>query len=86
MPKCDFNKVTCNFTDITLRYGCSSGNQRHISRIPFFKNTSGGLLLAILEALYGFKEKRARKTRNSHFFFQNAQNEIFEILKMFKTR
>ena len=38
----------------------------------------------VLTALYAFKEKRAHKARDSQFVFQNAQNEIFEIFKMFK--
>ena len=48
MPKCDFyKKLLFTFIEITLRYGCSV-NLLHISRIPFYQNTSGGLLLAIL--------------------------------------
>ena len=39
MPKCDFNKVA-----VTLQDGCSLVNLLHIFRIPFHKNTSGGLL------------------------------------------
>ena len=46
--------------------------------------THGCLQCAILTALYGFKEKRAHKARDSQFVFQNAENEIFEIFKMFK--
>ena len=33
------------FIEITLRHGCSNVNLLHISRTPFCKNTSGGLLL-----------------------------------------
>ena len=36
-----------NFIEITLRYGCSSVNLLHFFRIPFLKNTPGGLLLSI---------------------------------------
>ena len=32
-------------TEITLRHGCSPVNMPHISRTPFPKNTSGGMLL-----------------------------------------
>ena len=39
MVKCDFNK------EITLWHGCSPVNLLHIFRIPFYKNTSGGLVL-----------------------------------------
>ena len=38
-------KLLCNFIEITLRYGCSPVNLLHIFRTPFYKNTSGGLLL-----------------------------------------
>ena len=34
-----------NFTETALRHGCSSVNLLHIFRTPFFKNTSGRLLL-----------------------------------------
>ena len=40
----------------------------------------GCLHCAILKVLYGFNEKKTHKAR---FFFRNAQNEIFEILKIF---
>ena len=36
-----------NFIEIVLRHGCSPVNLLHISRTPFRKNTSGGLLLDI---------------------------------------
>ena len=39
MPKFDFN---CNFIE---RHGCSPINLLHIFKIPFPKNTSGGLFL-----------------------------------------
>ena len=42
MPKCDFSKVTI---EITLWHGCSPINLMHIFRTPFFKNTTGRLLL-----------------------------------------
>ena len=45
ISKCDFNS---NFIEITLRHGCSPVNLLHISRTPFPKNTSGGLLLHLL--------------------------------------
>ena len=45
MSKCDFNKVGCNFTEITLRHGCSSTQLLHISRTLLTKNTSGRLFL-----------------------------------------
>ena len=46
-PKCDFNKVACNFIEITLRRGCSPVNLLHIFTKPFSSNTSGWLLLTI---------------------------------------
>ena len=38
-------KLQSNFIEITLRYGCSPVNLLHIFRTPFYKNTSGWLLL-----------------------------------------
>ena len=45
MPKCDFNKVTCNFIEVTLRHECSPVNLLHIFRTLFSRNTSEWLLL-----------------------------------------
>ena len=47
MPKCDFNKVASNFTEIALQHWCSPVNLLHIFRtpFPFLKNTSEWLLL-----------------------------------------
>ena len=57
MPKCDFNKVAKQlqhllkslqhgcFPVITLQHGCYPVNLLYIFRTPFYKNTSGGLLL-----------------------------------------
>ena len=39
---------------------------------------------AILKAFCGLKGAKDYKTRGSQFFFQNLQNEIFEIFKVFK--
>ena len=38
-------KLLCNFTEITLRRGCSPVNFLYIFRIPFSKNISGWLLM-----------------------------------------
>ena len=45
IPKWNFDKLLCNFIQITLRHGCSPVNLLHIIRTPFPNNTSGGLLL-----------------------------------------
>ena len=45
IPKYDFNKVFCNFIEITLWHGYSTVNLVHIFRTPFLKNTSEQLLL-----------------------------------------
>ena len=37
MPKCDFNKLLCNFIEITLRHGCSPVNLLHIFRTLHFQ-------------------------------------------------
>ena len=44
----------------------------------------GYLHCAILTALNDFQKKRAFKSRDMDFFFQNIPNEIFKILEMFK--
>ena len=47
MLKYDFNK-SCYFIEITLQHDrYSPVNLLHISRTPFPKNTSGGLLLEL---------------------------------------
>ena len=44
----------------------------------------GYLHRAIVKALHGFQEKRALKSSDMLFFFQNVPNEIFNIFKMFE--
>ena len=46
--------------------------------------TNHGYFHCAIKALYGFKEKRARKARDMQLFLQNVKIEIFKILKMFK--
>ena len=50
IPKCDFNKIPLLYSliEITLRYECSFVNLLNIFRTHFYKNTFGGLLLAIV--------------------------------------
>ena len=48
------------------------------------KFNHGCLYCAILKAFYGFKEKIAHRARDNQFIFQNVQNEISEIFKIFK--
>ena len=45
MPKCNFNKVACNFIEIALQCGRSPVNFLHIFTTPIYNNISGGLLL-----------------------------------------
>ena len=45
MPKCNLNKLLCNFIQIKLRHGYSPVNLLHIIGTPFPKNNSGELLL-----------------------------------------
>ena len=42
------NYFWVDFVEITLWHGCSPVNLLHIFRIPYPKNTSGGLFLAKL--------------------------------------
>ena len=44
-------KLQSNFIEIAPRHGCSPVNLLHIFRTPFFKNTSGCLLLFIYKGL-----------------------------------
>ena len=70
MPKCDFNKVT--FIEITLRHGCPPVNLLHIFRTPFFKNTSGWLLL--VEQLWIVKTRKRDTFRNTYIWSFSRQN------------
>ena len=45
-------KLLCNFTEITLRHGCSTVNLLHIFRTPFPKNTFGQLLLDLINYIH----------------------------------
>ena len=49
-----------NCIEIMLWYGCSPVNLLHIFRTPFYKNTSGGLLVKMQHLLLEF----ARKSRH----------------------
>ena len=54
MPKCDFNKVSSNIIKIALRHGCSPVNLLHTFRAPFPRNTSGWLLLYLVNMSLSF--------------------------------
>ena len=56
--------LLCNFIKITLRYACSLVNLLYIFRTPFYKNTSGGLLLNIFLNAY-ICQKLSKKTCQS---------------------
>ena len=59
-------KLLWNFTEIALWHGCSLVNLLHIFRTPFSKNTSGGLLLEIV---------------NSYNYYQNiGPSEMFHSI------
>ena len=47
LPKCDFNKVACNFIEITILHGYSPVDLLHIFRKSFPRNTSGRLPLSL---------------------------------------
>ena len=57
-------------------------DMKYRSEFKYGVTNHGCLHCATLKALYG--KKRAHKTRDMHFFFQNVQNEIFKIFKFFK--
>ena len=48
MLKCDFNKVLCNFLEITLQHGCSPVNLLHIFRTPFIRVPLNGCFCLLL--------------------------------------
>ena len=52
MPKCDFDKLLCNFIEVTFRNGCSPVNLLHIFRTTLSKNTYGEQLLNSLFTQY----------------------------------
>ena len=52
-----------NFTEITLRHGCSPVNLLYNLRTPFSKNTSGGLLLSSFSIFdFTFGEALVKRT------------------------
>ena len=51
MPKCGFNNVALQIIKIPLRHGSFPVSLLHIFRTPFDENTSGELLLAVINAL-----------------------------------
>ena len=57
----------CNFIEIIVWHGCSSVNLVHPFRTPFYKNTSGGLLLRIMVSWYKSSLKQLR-TDGTHTF------------------
>ena len=48
-------KLLNNFTEITLRHGCSLVNLLLIFRTPFLKDTSDGLLLKLRKVAHYFE-------------------------------
>ena len=50
-------KLQSNFIEITLRHGCSPVNLLHIFRTPFPRDTSGWLLLNLVESNFGKASK-----------------------------
>ena len=57
MPRCDFNKVLCNFIEIALRHGCSPVNLLHIFRTPLPKNTAATVPVVIVSCSNASDEK-----------------------------
>ena len=55
-------KLLCNFIEITLRHGCFPDNLLHIFRTSLLKNTSGWLLLNIMNTLTGWLLLNLMKT------------------------
>ena len=78
MPKCDFNRVACNFIKITFSHRCSPVNFLHIFRTPFLKSTSGWLLLTSFESGKNFDEV-IRKLLNDFLTLDKWFNKSWEI-------
>ena len=74
----------------TLRHECSPVNLVHIFKTPFYKNTSGGLLLIIVIANYHFvKNEIAKNIQNCFIKNQDQgriQDEAKEAIASFETR
>ena len=63
-------KLLCNFIEITHRHGCPPLNLLHIFRIPFFKNTSGWLLLNYAIFLFiGVRSNETRLRKYQHWWW-----------------
>ena len=57
-------KLLCKFIEIPLQHGCSPVNLLYIFRTPYYKNTSGGLLLTFsLWLLTGKKHRQIKLQR-----------------------
>ena len=59
-------KLQSNFTEMALRLGCSPVNLWHVFRAPFFKNTSGRLLLCLLLCQSYLKNNKSFISWNSN--------------------
>ena len=74
----------------TLRHECSPVNLLHIFKTPFYKNTSGGLLLILVIANYYFvKNEIAKNIQNCFIKNQDQgriQDEAKEAIASFETR
>ena len=67
-------KISFNFIAIALRHGCSPLNLLHIFRTPFYKNTSGGLLLD-----FGYTPKRIYQQKSYTVMLPTAENVNVKI-------
>ena len=54
-------KLLCNFTEVTLRHGCSPVNLLHILRTPFTNNTSERLLEPSITEAYSESSQLSRE-------------------------
>ena len=51
-------KLQSSFIEIRFRYGCSPVDLLHIFRTPFYKSTSGGLLLSVKTKMVCFDNQK----------------------------
>ena len=85
MLKCDFNKVAKlqSFNKLTPQHWCFSRNLLHIFRTPFYKNTSGWLLLWVFKL--GKHKKYLFDWVYLSIYFYDSLREIWRNLLNYTT-
>ena len=74
--------LICNFIEITLRHGCSSVNLLHIFRTHLTKNTSGWLLLYLIN----YPVNNVRISLNVRFVLNKNITSLFHFFQQMPTK